>query len=262
VLSFRGIPYAVAPRFGAPAPVLPWEGIRPALEVGPAAPQPPSRLEQVLGPMPLPQSEDCLSLNVWTPSTQGDLPVLVWFHGGGFSSGSGGQSWFDGHRLAALEGIVVVTVNYRLGALGYLSLPDDRNFGLQDQVAALRWVQDNIANFGGDPSAVTVAGQSAGAMSLLALMANPAGLFQRVILQSCPAGVRPQPADYAANITELFTNAMDGKERTASIDEVIARPEVALRRPSSWSPTRWLQLIRSPRSTRMWISLSVGPMTK
>lgn len=161
--TFRGIPYATAKRFEAPQPPMPWTGVRDALEAGPAAPQPASRLEHALGPMPLPQSEDCLTLNVFTPSTSGSRPVLVWIHGGGFSSGSGGQVWYTGARLAREADAVVVTLNYRLGALGFLALDGvPPNLGIADQLAALEWVRDNIAAFGGNPAEVTLGGQSAG----------------------------------------------------------------------------------------------------
>lgn len=153
----------------------------------------------------------CLNLNVWAPAgaldrasaDRGNLPghpVLVWFHGGGFTSGSGGRAWYDGARLAAAGGIVVVTANYRLGPLGYIWLPGigAGNLGCRDQAAVLRWVRDNIAAFGGDPGQVTVGGQSAGAYSALALALDPATshLVHRVIAQSGPWALSPQtPAD-------------------------------------------------------------------
>ncbi|GAB2818985.1 hypothetical protein GCM10027176_24290 [Actinoallomurus bryophytorum] len=205
VTAFRGIPYAGAERFAAPRPVPTWEGVRDAVRMGPAAPQPPSRLEGVMGPgSDLDQDEDCLSLNVWTPGGTG-LPVLVWLHGGAFTSGSGAEAWYDGALLAERGRLVVVTVNYRLGALGYLDLSPDfapANLGLLDQIAALDWVRANIAAFGGDPERVTLAGQSAGALSALALSGHPAGrdLFQQVILQSTPTGVPPYDPREAAGI--------------------------------------------------------------
>jgi para-nitrobenzyl esterase len=202
ITAFRGIPYARAARFAAPQPVRSWAGVRDAVTPGPAAPQPPSRLQNVMGPFEIPQSEDCLSLNIWAPRGSGH-PVLVFLHGGGFSSGSGGLAWYDGTELAARGDLVVVTVNYRLGALGFLRLPgvSDGNLGLLDQLSALHWVRDNIAAFGGDPHNVTVAGQSAGAMSILALLSGEAarGLIHRAILQSTPAGMLPDEPDKAAH---------------------------------------------------------------
>jgi carboxylesterase type B len=143
-------------------------------------------------------------LNVWTPGGTG-LPVLAWLHGGGFSSGSGAEAWYDGALLAERGQMVVVTVNYRLGALGYLYLSPEfgpANLGLLDQIAALGWVRDNIAASGGDPARVTLAGQSAGALSALPLLGHPAapGLFQQIILQSTPAGVPPYGPREAAEI--------------------------------------------------------------
>ncbi|MEU2870795.1 carboxylesterase family protein [Streptomyces olivoreticuli] len=214
VVAFRGIPYAASPvgelRFAAPRPHPGWSGVRDAATAGPAVPQGHSRLEAVMGPRVPDWDEDgCLNLNVWTPDETlaeraGRRPVLVWIHGGGFTSGCGGWDWYDGARLAALGGITVVTVNYRLGPLGYLRLPSigADNLGLQDQGAALRWVRENIAAFGGDPSLVTVGGQSAGGYSTMALATDPetSGLIRRIILQSAPLGLPPQdPAEAAEN---------------------------------------------------------------
>ncbi|WP_327099726.1 carboxylesterase family protein [Nocardia vinacea] len=200
VTAFRGIPFATAERFGAPRAPAPWPGIRDSVEIGPAAPQLASRLERVMGRFTVAQAEDCLSLNVWAPAGSGH-PVLVFLHGGGFTSGSGGLAWYDGAELAEHGDIVVVTINYRLGVLGYLCLPgvSEGNLGLLDQLAALEWVRDNIAAFGGDPAQVTAAGQSGGALSILAMLAGTAGLFRRAILQSTPVGIPPaSPEDALA----------------------------------------------------------------
>ena len=192
VVSFKGIPYAAAPfgshRFAAPAPTPSWEGVRDAIEYGPTSPAPPypSPIDLLI-PEPVIPGEECLNLNVWTPAADGARrPVLVWIHGGAFVNGSGAVSTYDGTRFAR-DGVVCVTINYRLGAEGFLLLDDaPANRGLLDQVAALEWVRDNIAAFGGDPDAVTIAGESAGAMSVTTLLSMPAaaGLFRRAIPQS------------------------------------------------------------------------------
>ena len=196
--TFKGIPYATAPvgelRWQPPRPVVPWKGVRDSTKFGAACPQDPA----VAG-NPTPQSEDCLFLNVWAPAKKprGGAPVLVWIHGGGNVGGAGSQSVYDGSSFAR-DGVVVVTINYRLGVLGFLAHPAlqaethgaayNGNFGTMDQIAALRWVKANIARFGGDPQRVTLAGQSAGGEAVLFLMTTKAtkGLFQKVIAQSAP----------------------------------------------------------------------------
>ncbi|MFG3403536.1 carboxylesterase/lipase family protein [Streptomyces sp. NPDC048142] len=194
IASYLGIPYAAAPfgvrRFRAPAPVEPWEGIRDALEFGPTAPQRPYRppLDRLIPDVDIP-GEECLNLNVWAPQvTGGPLPVLVWIHGGSLRNGSAAMPLYDG-RAFARDGVVLVSINYRLGVEGFGVFPDaPDNRGLLDQIAALTWVRDNIAGFGGDPGCVTVCGESAGAVSIAALLTSPraAGLFHRAILQSGP----------------------------------------------------------------------------
>jgi para-nitrobenzyl esterase len=240
--AFRGIPYATAKRFEAPEKPKPWTGVRDALEPGPAAPQPPSRLEHALGPMPLPQSEDCLSLNVFTPSITGSRPVLVWIHGGGFSSGSGGQVWYTGTRLAREADAVVVTLNYRLGALGFLSAPGiPPNLGIADQLAALEWVRENVAAFGGNPADVTLGGQSAGAQSTLALWSAPRaqGLVNRIALQSAPVGMRPSTGDDANANAMLLQQELGEDLRTAPTEKLLqAQLRVAAKtaKPGSLEP--------------------------
>ncbi|MCC6076053.1 carboxylesterase/lipase family protein [Pseudomonas sp. GCM10022188] len=214
VSVFKGIPYATPPvgalRWQPPRPQLPWDGDRLALEFGPAPMQvlpPRSSLMYRLNhdeANALVMSEDCLYLNVWSPdpSPRANLPVLVWIHGGANKTGHGGQDLFDGSRLAA-RGMVVVTVNMRLGALGFLSLPaliaedplgSSGNYGVQDVAAALLWVQENVTAFGGDPARVTVGGNSAGAATVTHLMAAPGmrGLFRAAIGQSASGMFRPE----------------------------------------------------------------------
>jgi para-nitrobenzyl esterase len=192
VRSYKGIPYAAPPtgdlRWKPPQPAKPWTGIRLANAFPNNCPQMPL--------LPGPQSEDCLGLNVWTParSSSDKLPVMVWIHGGGFAIGSSAQSVYDGERLAA-QGVVAVSVNYRLGVFGFLAHPGlskespqsvSGNYGLLDMIAALRWVNRNISAFGGDPSNVTIFGESAGgtAVCLLMVLPDAKGLFHRVISES------------------------------------------------------------------------------
>jgi para-nitrobenzyl esterase len=192
VAAFKGIPYAAPPfgpyRFQPPHPVEPWNGVREALTYGPTAPKAPyfPPFDVLLPEVAIP-GEDCLNLNIWSPDLgQARLPVMVWIHGGAFLNGSGSWPTYDGTRFAR-DGVVCVTINYRLGADGFLYLGDGMaNLGLLDQIAALIWVQENIAHFGGDPTNVTIFGESAGGMSVATLMAMPAavGLFRRGIAQS------------------------------------------------------------------------------
>ena len=199
ILSFKGIPYAAPPvaelRWRAPQPVGSWEAPLDCTEFGPSCPQPSSPLG-MLSFSAGPTDEDCLYLNVWSPAQSAGerLPVMVWLHGGSFETGSGSMEIYSGGDLAA-EGVVVVTVNYRLGPLGFLSHPAlseeapsgvSGNYGLLDQIAALEWVQRNIAGFGGDPGNVTVFGESAGGISVLDLIVSPPaqGLFRRAIVES------------------------------------------------------------------------------
>ena len=195
VSAWLGLPYAAAPvgdlRWRPPAPAMPWRGVRPASAFAPACMQ---KGVSMPGETPTTTSEDCLYLNVWAPDRAKSAPVIVWIHGGGYSNGSTAMPLYAGDRLAK-RGVVVVTVAYRLGPLGFLAHPElskesplasSGNYGLMDQIAALAWVKRNIAAFGGDPGNVTIAGQSAGAMSVSMLIASPRarGLFHRAIGQS------------------------------------------------------------------------------
>ncbi|TWB23122.1 para-nitrobenzyl esterase [Nitrospirillum bahiense] len=198
VAAFKGIPYAEPPvgdlRWRPPVPARAWTGVRDARDFGHACLQPPPSSTGIYSGGMAPVSEDCLTLNVWTPAGAEHLPVMVWIHGGALVGGSSSEPLYDGANLAR-RGIIVVSINYRLGLLGFLAHPAlsaespqhlSGNYGLLDQIAALRWVRDNIAAFGGDPGRVTIAGESAGGLSVIALLASPParGLFAGAISQS------------------------------------------------------------------------------
>ena len=195
---FLGIPYAEPPvgsmRWKAPVPKAHWTGVFKATDFGPACYQPQGPITNVYSEEPMPLSEECLSLNIWAPADARGAPVLVWIHGGALLGGSSREPVYDGSKLAA-RGIVVVSINYRLGMFGFLALPElskesplgiSGNYGVLDEIAALKWVQSNIAAFGGDPSEVTIDGQSAGGLSAIYLMTSPLarGLFAKAIAQS------------------------------------------------------------------------------
>jgi len=200
VQAYKGIPFAMPPigdmRWKAPKPPASWQGVRKAAQFSPVCYQTPYPKSSIYYNDPEPMSEDCLYLNVWTAakSNKERRPVMVWIHGGALTRGSGSLSYYDGDALAA-KGVVLVTINYRLGLFGFFAHPEltkesDRNtsgnYGLLDQLAALEWVQKNIAAFGGDPKRVTIFGESAGSWSVNYLMATPLarGLFQRAIGES------------------------------------------------------------------------------
>ncbi len=258
--SFSGIPYARAPegplRWRPPQPPLPWKGVRDASSFGPIAPQ-----IVAAGGIASPsdpdagdvRSEDCLTLNIWTgeipenPTTTSGRgrPVMVWIHGGGFTSGSGSVLLYRGDHLVRNGDVVVVTVNYRLGALGFLAHralddPDGYmgNWGLHDQIAALRWVRDHIAQFGGDPGNVTLFGESAGGFSVAALLGAPSssGLFHRAIVQS--GGVHVHSVDEGERVADRLAAALgvaactrEAFEAIPFADLLTATEEIAQRRP-------------------------------
>ena len=195
---FKGIPYAQPPvgpnRWRPPAPAGGWPGVRDATQFGPACVQPLLPTSSLYSDPPPKMSEDCLSLNVWTPKAARKAPVMVWIHGGSQTFGYSGSPLYDASALAA-RGVVVVTINYRLGVLGYLAHPQlsaesphgsSGDYGLLDQIEALRWVRRNITAFGGDPANVTIVGESAGAMSVVQMLSSPLarGLFQKAIAES------------------------------------------------------------------------------
>ena len=222
-LSFRGIPYARPPEgeraFRPPEPADAWPGVRDARRFGPGAPQivvPVPLVNQLIGVSPERQALDCLSLNVWTPALDdGRRPVMVWIHGGAFVLGTGASALYRGARLARRGDVVVVTINYRLGALGFLNHPELRargvaaNLGIRDQIAALEWVRENIAAFGGDPGRVTIFGESAGGMSVGTLLAAPSarGLFHRAVLQS-GAMHNVSSEERATRVAEVFLETL------------------------------------------------------
>lgn len=222
--EFRGVTFARAERFDAPADALAWDDTLDALAFGAQAPQNGGALETMLGSSE-PSDEDCLHLNVWTPACDdGRRPVLFWIHGGAFVTGSGSMPWYDGNNLADRGDVVVVSINYRLGALGFLG---DRNLGTLDMIAALRWVRRNIADFGGDPDDVTVFGESAGGSAAVSLLAAPAAdeLFHRVWAMS-PSLPQLRSTDEAIERESQFLAACGVDDHHAlrhlPVDDVLA----------------------------------------
>ncbi|CAG0968442.1 acetylcholinesterase [Myxococcaceae bacterium] len=234
---FLGIPYAEPPvgdlRFAPPRPVTHWAHVRPAFRFGPTCPQ----MEDEFEPASLlHQDEDCLSLNIWTPGLDSKKrPVVVYIHGGGFIEGGSGDPLYDGEHLARRGDIVVASLNYRVAALGFLSLDSfgpefsgSGNLALQDQTAALVWIESNIDRFGGDPDRITIMGESAGSTSVLFHMISPAskGLFQRAIAQSGAVNLARTP-EQAAKITERFME-LAGVRDVAGLRALSARRIVEL----------------------------------
>ena len=204
IRTFFGVPYAAPPigdlRWRAPQPVIAWTGVKAARAFSPAC-------RQTVTWISNPQSEDCLYLNIWAPEKAEKLPVMVWIHGGGNFGGTGAQSLYDGTHLTR-RGVIVVTLNYRLGVFGFFADPEltqespdhaSGNQGIEDQIVALRWVKANIAAFGGDPDRVTVMGESAGAEAVAVLVASPQakGLFQRAIAESGNGAMPIDPSEDA-----------------------------------------------------------------
>jgi para-nitrobenzyl esterase len=236
IFTFRGVPYggpvSGPGRFRPPTRALPWDGVRPALQNGNACPQKSgiglNSLITPLGP-PAPQGEDCLVLNIFTPGLDdGRRPVMVWLHGGGLTVGAGSRAGYDGHQLAK-RGVVVVSINHRLGFLGWLYLAelageeyaDSGNVGTLDIIAALEWVRDNIDAFGGDPGAVTIFGESGGGHKVSTLLGSrrAEGLFHRAAIQSGPQLTAIEPADATATARELMSRL-----NVSSVDELVQVP--------------------------------------
>ncbi|GAB2518818.1 carboxylesterase/lipase family protein [Nocardia heshunensis] len=252
VTRFLGIPYAAAPvgpaRFEAPRPVAAWSGVRDALEFGPTcvqSPYPPP-IHALLGSDGIP-GDEYLNVNVWAPENAGTgLPVMVWIHGGAFTRGANARTIYDGTAFAR-DGVVLVSINYRLGISGFANIPGSAsNRGLRDQIFALEWVRDNIAAFGGDPGNVTVFGESAGGMSVVALLASPRarGLFRRAIAQSAN-GSAVATAEDAGKVATQLADLLGIEATTAAFgalgaDELrSAQDALALELLADPDPDRW-----------------------
>lgn len=224
--EFLGIPFATARRFGSPHDIVTWDAAIEATAHGPISPQEPGMLEQMLGAGADTMNEDCLTLGIFAPEVPREgvtRPVLFWIHGGAYTNGAGSLPWYDGSRLAA-RGAVVVTINYRLGALGYLGRD---NMGTLDQISALRWVSRNIEAFGGNPDNVTIFGESAGGSAVVSLMSSPdaRGLFHRAWAMS-PSINQLRTIDRADEVTSQFLSEakVDSIERAAELplEDVLA----------------------------------------
>lgn len=237
---FKGIPYGedtAKYRFKAPQPVKPWTGVRDALEYGPRAPQPAMRPNSALPQPSSPVSENCLTLNVWTPGVNDNVkrPVMVWFHGGGYNAGTANSPSSDGTRLCKRGNVVVVSVNHRLNVFGYLYLAeiggpeyaDSGNVGQLDLVLSLKWVRDNIASFGGDPNSVLIFGESGGGAKNATLMAMPSahGLFHRACSSSGETVTASRPETATGRARAVLTAlGLSGK----NIDSIKTTPMEAL----------------------------------
>jgi para-nitrobenzyl esterase len=235
VVHFRNVPYAQAQRFAVPEPAPAWQGVRDATKHGPICPQLAARIAVITGePSAAEQDENCLTLSISTPAAAGPArPVMVWLHGGAYVIGASSYEWYRPDALVREGDVIVVSVNYRLGVFGFLHMPDASvsNLGLLDQIAALRWVQANIAAFGGDASNVTLFGESAGGHSIVALMSAPEtrGLFRRAIAQSPHLGVGFMTQPRAARAARAIRRALAGRDpRTASTAELLAAQQRTL----------------------------------
>jgi len=239
---FLGIPFAAPPvgdlRFAAPQPLAPWKGVLDATAPSPICPQ----FDSLSGTNFNEDSdEDCLYLNIWAPTASGPHPVMVFMHGGGYVTGAGSEALYDGQRISEARRVIVITINYRLGPLGFLAVPGAANNGLRDQQEALRWLKKSISAFDGDPSRVTLFGESAGAGSTCVQLVSPAaaGLFQRAVLESAPCtGFDLPDAARAGRQFERFIQAIgcsgiapdDGSQPNAKAS---AQLLTCLRQPST-----------------------------
>ena len=234
VRVFKGLPYALPPvgaaRWTPPKALARWDGNRDATKFGPACMQLHSGPGNIYANDPAAMSEDCLTLNVWTPANASKAPVLVWIHGGALSGGYSHEAIYNGAKFAQ-RGVIVVSINYRLGVLGYLAHPGlsaespqgvSGNYGLLDQIEALRWVQRNIEAFGGDPSNVTIAGESAGDLSVMYLMASPAarGLFHKAIAESAYMISTPE-------LKQARYGALSAEDAGAALGATLKAPDIA-----------------------------------
>jgi para-nitrobenzyl esterase len=230
--AFKGVPYALPPvgdrRWKPPAPPSRWRGTRDATRFGPSCLQPPVPATSVYADPPAATSEDCLTLNIWAPDHAERAPVIVWIHGGSLRIGGSAEPLYDGAAFAR-RGVVFVSINYRLGVLGWLASPAlsaestdhvSGNYGLLDQIAALRWVRGNIAAFGGDPGNVTVMGESAGALSVTYLLASPLarGLFGKAILESANTRAVPELRRAAYGLPSAETIGRDLADKLGATD--------------------------------------------
>ena len=255
VRAFKGIPFAAPPvgplRWREPQPVTPWKGVREALEFGPRAMQ--GRIFDDMVFRDAGPSEDCLYLNVWLPekAPKGKLPVMVWIYGGGFMAGAASEPRQDGSSLCQL-GVIVVSMNYRLGIFGFLAHPElaaesghnaSGNYGLLDQIAALRWVRQNIGAFGGDPENVTIFGESAGSMSVCSLVASPLarGLFQKAIGESGALFNADHRMTLQAEAEKADQETLLTRLGTASLAQLRALPASALLDATLKEPRPWLR---------------------
>ena len=246
VFKFRGIPYCKPTtgegRFKPAEPAQPWQGVLDCTKETPIAPQGPSDLEGPMGPLHRRYDEDCLTLEISTPNVNEKLPVAVWFHGGANVSGAGNLDWYDGAQLARVGHMVVVGVNFRIAALGFLVHPalNTDNLSIMDQVESLRWVQKNIRAFGGDPDNVTVFGQSAGGNAIVHMMGlkETDGLFQKAILESPSIGRGNHTMEDAVTVSEsIFKHLgltaddpkLGEKIRAKSVDEILAATDACFK---------------------------------
>jgi len=273
IATWRGIPYAAAPRFRSPHALEPWAGELDATQFGPVAIQsrdPKAAMMSGITEKTV-TSEECLALNIYSPAADGRRrPVVVWIHGGAFIMGAGSQPLYNGTSFAAQHDVVVVTINYRLGLLGLLYLGDllgdeyaEGNYALLDQIAALRWVRDHIAEFGGDPDAVTVMGESAGAVSVASLLVMPAarGLFHRAILQSGASGLSPPTRADATALAESVCAELGVGARELvglPVERLVSAQEHASRTRGLGAFSPYIDGVTMPRSPLELMSEGVG----